>query len=269
MFFYKKYQPIPPLRPHISSFYILEYKSGSLPLEMPTFANQSCALVFNYGERYRLNNPHYKDELLPRNFLCPVSTAPYKLSLVGGVGSLGVIFQSMAFKELFRLPDLGNELDTRIDADPFLRSGFNGFSDALAEARSPEEKIALANRYFLDFFKPKLGELSVADRAITCILDAKGFITMDELAQKCFVTPRHLRRVFKEQTGVSPKLYARLKRFGYSYHYLINNNFNWRHLMFDKGFYDQSHLIREFRTFSGETPLNLGIIERLSQQPAI
>lgn len=263
MFFYKKYQPILPLREHISWFYILEYKSSSLPLEMPTLANNFCAMVFNYGERYRMSNSHYQNERLPKNFLSTVSTEPYKLSLSGNIGSLGVIFRSTLFKDLLRLPDLNDCINKRIDTDPLLKHPFEGFSDSLAEASSPEERITLANRFFFDFFKPGLGALSLTDRAIAHILEARGFITMDELAQKCFVSTRHLRRVFKQQTGVSPKLYARLKRIGYASYCLNNNDFSWRHLTGERGYYDQAHLIREFRTFSGETPRNYEMIQKI------
>jgi AraC-like DNA-binding protein len=261
MIFYKKYLPIPALRAHINCFYILEYRAGNAVKELPTFANNNCAMVFNYGDRYRLSNLFHKDELLPRNFFSVTSTAPYKISLTGNIGTLGVIFRSMAFKSLFRLPsDLSVYLDKRIDAEPFT-AGIDAerFTDALFEAPSPEQKIQLANQYFLKLFKPKLQELSLADLAVQSIMEARGFISMDELAAKCFITTRHLRRIFRESTGVSPKYYARIKRFGYTMYNLNSPNFKLQTFIRENGFYDQSHIISEFRTFSGRTPVTLGL----------
>ena len=254
MFYYRKYLPSPELRPHISWFYLLEYASGEGGgFTLRATANRACAMVFNYGDRYRLSNLHYRDELLPRHFLSGTSTEPYQIGLSGNIGSLGVIFRSPAFKDVFQLPDLGEFTDKRLDADLFLGKKLDGFTDALAEAPGPEDKIRLANHYFLELFRPRL-QMSLADHASNTILDTRGFLSMDELAQKFCITPRHLRRVFKEQIGLSPKFYARLKRFGYAWFCANSGRFNWRTLTGHNGFYDQAHLIREFKTFSGKTP---------------
>ena len=255
MFYYRKYLPVPELRPHISWFYLLEYCGAELgPYTLPSTANPSCAMVFNYGERYRLSNAHYQDELLPRCFLSGTSTEPYKIGFSGNIGSLGVIFRSPAFKEVFQLPDLEEFTDKRLDADLFLGKKLDGFTDALAEAPTPEDKIRLANRCFLELFKPRLHDLGLAERAAITILNTRGFLAMDDLAQQLRITPRHLRRVFKEHTGVSPKFFARLKRFGYAFYCVNTGKFNWRELTGANGFYDQANLIREFKIFSGMTP---------------
>ena len=62
--------------------------------------------------------------------------------------------------------------------------------------------------------------------------------------------------VFREHVGLTPKLFCRVRRF----HALLDQikkgiPVNWAELAIDCGYFDQAHLIRDFRTFAGTTPL--------------
>jgi AraC-like DNA-binding protein len=66
----------------------------------------------------------------------------------------------------------------------------------------------------------------------------------------------HFIQLFREQVGLTPKLFARVRRF----HALLGCiekglPLNWADLAADCGYYDQAHLIHDFRAFAGVTPL--------------
>ena len=57
--------------------------------------------------------------------------------------------------------------------------------------------------------------------------------------------------------GVSPKYYTRIRRVGYLCAQLATQRWqvtNWHNLIFQAGYYDQSHFIREFIQFTGKRP---------------
>lgn len=63
-------------------------------------------------------------------------------------------------------------------------------------------------------------------------------------------------QLFREYVGLTPKLYCRVTRF----HALLDQigkgvPANWAQLATDCGYFDQAHLIRDFRAFAGVTPL--------------
>lgn len=63
-------------------------------------------------------------------------------------------------------------------------------------------------------------------------------------------------QLFRQQVGLTPKLFARVRRF----HALVGHiekglPVNWAELAADCGYFDQAHLIHDFRQFSGVTPL--------------
>jgi len=69
------------------------------------------------------------------------------------------------------------------------------------------------------------------------------------------VSERHLRRLFREAVGVGPKTFARLSRFGRAVAAARRSaRANWAGIATDVGYYDQAHLIADFRAIAGATP---------------
>ncbi|MGC4021921.1 MAG: helix-turn-helix domain-containing protein [Cyclobacteriaceae bacterium] len=60
--------------------------------------------------------------------------------------------------------------------------------------------------------------------------------------------------MFRTYVGLSPKFYARIIRFNKIFSLIEKNDPQWIDLMNEAGFYDQSHLIRNFKAFTGEDP---------------
>ena len=86
-----------------------------------------------------------------------------------------------------------------------------------------------------------------------------------ELAKWLGVSDRHLRRLMMDETGISPRHFARIQRF----HALLRSadrapRPEWAALAFHHGYADQPHLIREVQDLAGVTPTQL-LLERRSE----
>jgi len=78
------------------------------------------------------------------------------------------------------------------------------------------------------------------------------------VATELGVSERHLRRVFREAVGVSPKEFARLVRFDRAVRAAHEDDGeSWAGIAAAAGYYDQAHLIGEFHSISGVTPCAL------------
>ena len=75
----------------------------------------------------------------------------------------------------------------------------------------------------------------------------------ESVAQRLGVTARHLRRVFTESVGIGPKDFARTVRLQRAVRRAATSS-DWARIAADAGYYDQSHLIAEFRELVGLTP---------------
>jgi AraC-like DNA-binding protein len=78
---------------------------------------------------------------------------------------------------------------------------------------------------------------------------------VNAVAVELGVSERHLRRVFRETLGISPKAFARLARFHHALRAAGDGgNAGWASIAGAAGYYDQAHLIAEFRAIAGVTP---------------
>jgi AraC-like DNA-binding protein len=80
-------------------------------------------------------------------------------------------------------------------------------------------------------------------------------VTVTDLAERVEIGAKRLIRLFTDDVGLTPKLYLRIARF----EQLIARVFreprvDWVHVALEHGYYDQSHLIRDFNEFAGMSP---------------
>lgn len=82
-----------------------------------------------------------------------------------------------------------------------------------------------------------------------------GCINIGALATEMGYSRKQLIGRFREHIGMPPKLAARILRFQHARALLeSSDDCNWSDIAFDAGYYDQSHLIRDFVQFTGSSP---------------
>ncbi len=100
---------------------------------------------------------------------------------------------------------------------------------------------------------PPAPPLSPFHQAIGELEASRGTVALDSLAEISGFSTRQFRRKCLEQTALSPKLLARILRFRHA-HARARNATTHADLALECGYFDQSHLIADFREFAGRTP---------------
>lgn len=98
---------------------------------------------------------------------------------------------------------------------------------------------------------------ALADRAR--LVDAAavrlGTASVSAVAAELGVSERNLRRIFGAAVGMGPKAFAKLERFHRALRASrVGPRPSWADIAADSGYYDQAHLIAEFREITGVTP---------------
>jgi AraC-like DNA-binding protein len=61
--------------------------------------------------------------------------------------------------------------------------------------------------------------------------------------------------VFRDETGFTPKVFCRIRRFQQALGRMENRkSVEWANVALDCGYFDQAHFIHDFRAFSGINP---------------
>lgn len=99
------------------------------------------------------------------------------------------------------------------------------------------------------------GDDRLAREAVRRMRGAREVAPVLSLAREAGVSTRTLERRIKHATGLSPKLLHRVMRFRQVFTALDRTPpGHWARLAYAAGYYDQAHLIRDFRQFAGAAP---------------
>lgn len=187
---------------------------------------------------------------------------PDQFPVEGFFQLFGVSLYSYAVPGLFKIPasELNNEY---ISLTTFL--GYEGevLNEKIALAGSTHARIKILTDYFMSLLsKPRI-EDNLISKAIKQIKQCNGNKKITELSAEMCLSQKQFERRFKEFSGFSPKIYARIIRFE-SFLNTYTAYANLTEAAYGSGYYDQSHFIHEFKAFTGYSP---NVFFKLSEEP--
>jgi AraC-like DNA-binding protein len=94
-------------------------------------------------------------------------------------------------------------------------------------------------------------------RAIEAITQAHGAVDLDCVAAQAGMSARQFRRRCFEESGLSPKHLCRILRFRRACQLAAAPSRGWASIAIETGYFDQAHLIRDFREFTGRAPVSV------------
>jgi len=143
------------------------------------------------------------------------------------------------------------------DATHVLGHNVNDLLGKLAEADNQQSIVCLLNDYLRQSLMNHQVDRDYLHMALNHMRTNNGLLNMETLYDMIPISPRQLQRSFKAIIGLSPKEYNRIIRFNTITRYMQSTNKpSLRHITFDAGYADQSHLTREFSRFAGASPGN-------------
>ncbi|WP_208592087.1 helix-turn-helix domain-containing protein [Gracilibacillus suaedae] len=249
----RRYRQCPPdkrLSALIYGYWSLECSSEQewvyekiFPLQYPEF------IVAYKGQYFEVG--HDKLNVMPKSTLIPLQDQPRYFYHTGDLGLFSIVFKPSALS--FILETNSDDFINKIIPSRDCGEKIHRLSNQLLQARCNNERVQLADRFFMHEKMSNEQRHIVIERIIQHLISRNGNIPISQIASKYNLSLSQLERQFKTTIGFTPKQYSRLIRFTQ-----ILNHYQsipeWGQLITDIGFYDQSHLIREFKRFSGVSP---------------
>lgn len=144
--------------------------------------------------------------------------------------------------------------DRGFDAGDFFGSEIRSVNDQLRNALTLEEGKNIVEQFLLK----KAGKLKPSlpfDAAVKILLKSSGVLSVEETASIACLCLKQFERKCKERIGMNPKMYARILRFSKAYR--LREAFpelSWVKIACDASYFDQMHMIRDFKEFAGVNP---------------
>lgn len=111
--------------------------------------------------------------------------------------------------------------------------------------------------YLKQYKKYETRTQSIAATVTDLIIESSGQRKIQEIADMTGYSVRYINRVFTDTMGLSPKSFSKLMRFQCLVGNLNNAlNMDMADLSVDMGYYDQSHMIKDFCKLADATPTN-------------
>jgi len=123
-------------------------------------------------------------------------------------------------------------------------------------ATDTKGQVELVSDYILELVKNSSANSDTSIKlAISTIIKTKGTITIAALREQLYINERTFERRFNKEIGVTPKQFAKIIQFSFSFNQIQESDYtNFTNIAYENGFSDQSHFIRSFKKYTGETP---------------
>jgi AraC-like DNA-binding protein len=132
---------------------------------------------------------------------------------------------------------------------------YRSLAEHIAELRHWDARFDLVEEMLEERMLRTVVDQDVVAWAVRRIEESGGAVEVRTLARELGYSRKHVIAMFHDQVGVPPKLLARLVRFDrLARHIRRGGPGTWAELALDFGYYDQAHLVREVKAFTGFTP---------------
>lgn len=242
------YLPRPDLRKYVRAYY---YFSTGVASSHPLCAELgNIRIMLDGGGKMEL--PRGETVPITEAFLIGPTMGAYRFDAHAGTRVFGIGVRPRGWAALFRI-DAAEAADRVIDLSAAAGKFAASNIEQIREAGSLAEMAAIADRWFADYIDQEVEDATRYPSGLESWLANPGDLNLDRLLDVMDVSRRQTDRIAKRFFGASPKMLQRKYRALRAADRIMAGDLDWRDAA-GAVFYDQSHFIKEFKTFIGVTP---------------
>jgi AraC-like DNA-binding protein len=248
------YQEIIPdsrLKQYVKCYYSYESDSATA-FEDTVFPSGCMEVIFNLG------SGHWETSAgtTPPIELWGQITQPLPIRSIGKNTMLGIRFLPHGAARFLneKADSFNNQV---VDYRDVAGKEVAGLHQRLLEAKTQQQQIALIETFLLQQKEKPTAKLAIVDDVMQELRRQDVIDNIENIASRYGISARYLQKIFLQYTGLTPKLYSKIHRFQHSLRLVTKKESPLTAIAYDCGYFDQSHFIREFKSFTGFTPSGL------------
>ncbi len=210
-------------------------------------------LIFNQGSDFEYFDSTEFKFLNPKIFVIPAFATSRIINQKGKIDLFGISFIGDGLYKLMEQP-----LAKIIDDFP------KNSKQKYQELHTELSKLNFSKKteYVEEFLLTNLNHNLKSppfQQAIKVIHQARGIVSISNIAKNVCVSVRQLQRLFKTRIGISPKDYCKIIRLNNYIDFILNNDesVDWMELVVEFDYHDQPHLINEVKSITKLSPKKL------------
>jgi AraC-like DNA-binding protein len=254
---YRQVRPSAAVGRYVEFYWMLEDRSAASGTQRIVPDGRS-GVILNFANPFEsLTDGVWKSQ--PECFFVGQITGPLLLRPSGPAGMLGIQFRPHGAAQLLGMP-VSELTDSAIALEDLSRR-LSRELERVRDLSSLTQAVAALDPILHAFAERSRTDARIDDGlvsyAVRDIEHTCGRISVRDVADRIGWSTRQLQRRFKEAVGISPKLFGRMQRFQRVFRAMDGPTSDWIDAAVHCGYYDQAHLIRDCREFSGKTPTAL------------
>ncbi|MFF4181655.1 helix-turn-helix domain-containing protein [Streptomyces sp. NPDC001691] len=231
--------------------------AGEGPRERLVVPSGKVSLLIGFGDEIRVGQAGRRPggTAVHTSVVCGLHGRARVLGHAGRLHGVEVTLAPWAAQRMFGT-QLGELADTVTDPADVLGGRVADLREALAAAPGWPERFALLDRSLLQWSADadaSRAPATSARGAWDLLVRSSGTLPIREVAARTGWSIRHLETLFRREFGLTPKRVARILRLRRAT-WLLTTGTRATEAALACGFYDQSHLSREFTALTGVTP---------------
>jgi len=167
---------------------------------------------------------------------------------------IGVHFRPGGAFPFLRRP-AGELSETIVSLDALWGGAATDLRDHLLEAETHQARFEILERVLLAELARGFDRHGAVGFALHRFMAAPHMTTVAAVSEKIGLSPKRFIQVFRDETGFTPKVFCRIRRFHRALDRMEGRqSVEWANIALDSGYFDQAHFNHDFRAFSGINP---------------
>jgi len=248
------YKPASPLSQYVEHIWQVT-GSGVASSRQRVYPDGAMALVVHVGKPAI---SFFLDEETHR-IPVPLLAGPYSRSFhidpSQSPGVIGVLFRPGAARIFF--PVAAHELhNIDIPLSDLYPAEADGLLNDACSASDEPAQLRAVEQYLIEKLRNARPIHPAVRYGVDQLSRAGGVRRVRRIQTDTGLSHTRFIQLFREHVGLTPKLFCRVQRFRHLLDRIEKHSaVNWAELAADCGYFDQAHLIHDFREFAGVTPL--------------
>ena len=254
--FYRRYTPPPPLAAFVNCIWYSEGLEGTHERER-LLPNGESGIVIDLRDGpmciYDAEMPNTFQSFEPAVF-CGARTDCFVIDTSRQERVIGIQFHAGGAFPFLDLP-ASEVADDTYSLDDVWPGCATVLRDELMSAGGVNAMFAILERALMSRLAKTFCLHPAVAFAVGQLARPVQNLRVGDVADRVGFSSRRFIELFRDQTGLTPKAFQRVRRFQHVLQSLRQkSDGNWAALAANCGYYDQAHFIHDFKTFSGMTP---------------